>query len=102
MRCSANLRPGIWQVQVKEEALDANKHSHKLTRASLHTCGICGRLIATTYRETEKGELLIEELELDLKIVSSRISELRTATPRKYAHRDQPSGAVMTVEDTCW
>ena len=89
-------------MQVKEEALEANKHSHKLTRANLHTCSTCGRLIATTYRETEKGELLIEELELDLKIMSSRISELRTATPRKYAHRNKPSDAVMTVEHTCW
>lgn len=89
-------------MQVKEEALEANKHLHKLTRASLHTCSTCGRLIATTYREMEKGELLIEELEMDLKIVSSRISELRTATHRKYAHKNQPSDAVMTVEDTCW
>jgi len=45
---------------------------------------------------------LIEELELELKIVSSRISELRTATPRKYAHRNRSSNAVMRVEDTCW
>gem|GEM_PF-7126130 len=89
-------------MQVKEEASEASKHSHKLIRANLHTCSTCGRLIATTYRETEKGELLIEELELDLKIMSSRISELRTATPRKYTHRSQSSDTVMRVEDTCW
>ena len=89
-------------MQVKEEASEANKHSHKLNRVNLHACSTCGRLIATTYRETEKGELLIEELELDLKIMSSRISVLRTATRRKYAHRNQSSDAVMTVEHTCW
>jgi len=85
------------QVQVKEEeASEANKHLHKLTRVNLHACSTCGRLIATTYRETKIGELEIEELELDVKIVSSRTSRLRTSMPRKS------SDAVMTVEDTCW
>ena len=90
-------------MQVKEEeASEANKHLHKLTRVNLHACSTCGRLIATTYRETKIGELEIEEVELDVKIVSSRTSRLRTATPRKYADHGQPSDAVMTVEDTCW
>jgi len=89
-------------VQVKEEPLEANKHSHKLTRVNLHACSDCGRLVATTYRETKTGELVIEELELDVKIASSRIIRLHPATPRKYAHPEQPSNAIMTVEDTCW
>jgi len=55
-----------------------------------------------TYRETKIGELMIEEIELDVKIVSSRISRLRTVTPRKYPHPEQPSNAVIAVADTCW
>ncbi len=90
-------------MQVKEEeASESDKHSHKLTRVNLHACSTCGRLIATTYRETKIGELVIEELELDVRIMSSRISRLRTVTPRKYAHPEQPTDAVSTAEDTCW
>lgn len=89
-------------MQVKEEASEANKHSHKLTRATLHACSTCGRFIATTYRETKTGELVIEEVELDVKVGSSRISRLRTLTPRKYAHPEPPPDTVLTVEDTCW
>lgn len=90
-------------MQVKEsEASESDKHSHKLTRVNLHACSTCGRLIATTYRETKIGELVIEEMELDVKIVSSRSSRLRIVTPRKYARPEQPSDAVLKVEDTCW
>ena len=90
-------------MQVKEsEASESDKHSHKLTRVNLHACSTCGRLIATTYRETKIGELEIEELELDVKIMSSRISRLLTLKPRKYAYPEQPTDAVSTAEDTCW
>ena len=89
-------------MQVKEECSEANKHSHKLTRMNLHACSICGRFIATTHKETKNGELVIEELLLEVKIVSSRIRRLRISTAGKYAYPDQPSDAVLKVEDTCW
>ena len=89
-------------MQVNEEALEVSRHSHKLTRVNLQRCSACGRFIATTYKETKTGELLIEELEFDLKVVSSRSSRLHSTTPRKSVYLEQPSDAVMTVEDTCW
>ena len=98
----ASIGPGIQQGPVKEEAPKDSRHSHKLTRMNLHTCGTCGRFIATTYRETKTGELLIEELELELKVTSSRSSQIHLTTPRKYTYLKQPHDAVMTVEDTCW
>jgi hypothetical protein len=89
-------------VQVKEEASEASKHFHKLTRVNLHECSTCGRLIATTYKETKSGELVIEELELEVKILSSSVSKLRTATTPKYVAAEQSSSKTMTLEDTCW
>jgi recombinational DNA repair protein (RecF pathway) len=89
-------------VQVKEEGSEANKHLHKLTRVNLHECSTCGRLIATTYRETKSGETVIEELELDVKILSSRVSKLPLLIARKYDHAEQSSNKSTVLEDTCW
>jgi hypothetical protein len=89
-------------VRVKEEESEASKHFHKLTRVNLHECSTCGRLIATTYKETKSGELVIEELDLEVKILSSRISKLRTATTQKYVHAEQSPSKTLMLEDTCW
>ena len=89
-------------MQVEEEAPEANEHPHKLTKMNLHRCSTCGRFIAITYKETQTGELLIEEIEFDLKVASSRSSRLHSTTPPKYTYPKRPSDDVMTVEDTCW
>ena len=86
----------------QKQASETHKNSHKLSRANLQVCSTCGKFIATTYRETAKGELAIEELELDVKILSSPIGRLRTAKSQNSGHREQSSDSVMRVEDTCW
>jgi hypothetical protein len=92
-------------VLVKQtEASEAYKHAHQLARTNLQVCSTCGRFIVTTYRETTNGQLVIEELELDVKIRSSRIGRLRTATPENLSRPElfPPSEVVMRAEDTCW
>jgi hypothetical protein len=90
-------------VHVKQvEESDANNHSHKLARSNLQMCSTCRRVIATRQWETKEGELMIEELELDVKIVSSRINRIRTATSRNNPSKEQPSNVDMAGEDTCW
>ena len=82
---------------MEEKALEPNRHSHKLTRLNLYTCSACGKFVATTYRETKNGELLIEELEFELKVVSSRISRLHSTATRNYADLVHPPDAVTTA-----
>ena len=89
------------QVQ-QTETSETDKHSHEQTRVNLQVCSNCGRFIATTYEETDTGELVIKELELDVKIVSSRISQLRSTVSQTYSSPKQSSDKVMTKEETCW
>jgi hypothetical protein len=56
----------------------------------------------TRYRETEKGELVLEELELEVKIKSSRIGQFRSAMTQVNRTQEESSDAVKTREETCW
>jgi hypothetical protein len=56
----------------------------------------------TRYKETEKGELVLEELELELKIKSSRIGQFRSPMTRTNATPKESSEAVKAREETCW
>ena len=61
-----------------------NNHIHRLVRVNLQTCSDCGRFFVTTYTRTKNGELVLTELELDLKVKSSRNDD------------------VEVEEETCW
>jgi hypothetical protein len=56
----------------------------------------------TRYRETENGELVLEELELELKIKSSQIGQICSAVARTNEAPKESSNANNTREETCW
>jgi hypothetical protein len=56
----------------------------------------------TRYRETENGELVLEELELELKIKSSQISQFHSAMTKVNSTPKESSNAVRKEEKTCW
>lgn len=55
----------------------------------------------TIYKETDKGELILEELELEVKVKSSRIGQFPSAV-RQVNGAPKESAVDKTREETCW
>jgi hypothetical protein len=90
-------------MQVDQSAASSNEeHLHQLSRANLQMCKKCGGFFVTRYRETEKGELILEELDLEVKIKSSRIGQFRSTMTQVNGTPRESSDAVKTREETCW
>jgi hypothetical protein len=83
-------------------AFESGEHIHSFERVNLQACSTCGRFFITRYERTEKGGLVLKDVELDLKFKSSQTSTHKPAegqssvSPRESTHR---AGAR---EDTCW
>ncbi len=79
-----------------------NRHIHSLVRVNLQECGECGHFFITTYTRIENGDLVLEELELDLKIKSSRIRPSQPLEGQSRALPPESAEQVKAREETCW
>jgi hypothetical protein len=90
-------------VQVKErEGTDPINHVHELSRINLQVCNTCGNFIVTKYTKTKTGRLVREEIELDLKIKSSRVYQLQTAMGQVKGLSKESHDAARIIEETSW
>jgi len=90
-------------VQGKErEQSDIVNHIHELSRINLQVCTNCGSFIVTTYTKTKTGRLVRTEIELDLKIRSSRVYQLHRAMEHVKGISKESYDAVRIREETCW
>ncbi|TMI57406.1 hypothetical protein E6H18_04920 [Candidatus Bathyarchaeota archaeon] len=89
-------------MQVNQSASSDEKHSHQLSRANLQVCNTCGSFFVTRYKETEKGELVLEELELEVKVTSSRIGQFSSTVRQVNGAPKESSDIDKTREETCW
>ena len=56
----------------------------------------------TRYKETEKGELVLEELELEVKVKSSRIGQFPSVVRQVNGAPKESSSVDKSREETCW
>jgi hypothetical protein len=86
----------------RSETHAKNDHSHRLSRATLQLCNECGGFFVTRYKESENGDLVLEELELEVKIKSTQIGQPGLPkAPSKCTVRENSSIAEAR-EETCW
>ena len=87
----------------KETSLRENdNHIHSLVRVNLQACSECGCFLVTTYERSENGGLVLEELELDLKIKSSRVRPHQPAGDQVGATARESAAQDKAREETCW
>jgi len=90
-------------VLAKETITPQNdKHTHSLVRVNLQTCSECGRFLVTTYTLSENGDLVLKELELEMKVKSSRIRPYQPEGEDLGARVQESAGQSEIREDTCW
>ena len=77
-------------------------HIHSLVRVNLQACSECGRFLVTTYGRSENGDLVLKELELDLKVKSSRVRPYQPAGDHVGAKEGEPAAQTRAREETCW
>jgi len=91
------------QVQARErERSDTDNHAHELSRINLQVCSTCGSFVVITYTKTKTGKLVRAEIELDLKIRSSRVYQLHQAVGHVKGISKESYDAAMIREETCW
>ena len=78
------------------------KHTHRVVRLNLQACSECGHFFVTSYVRTENGDLVVKELELDLKVKSSRIVPYPPAGDVVGVTAQQPADRRKAIEETCW
>ena len=78
------------------------KHIHTLVRVNLQTCSDCGHFLVTTYERTENGDLVLKELELDLKVKSSQIRQYLPFDDQIEPRETESGDQKKIREDTCW
>ena len=87
----------------KETSVHENETAnHNLVRVNLQTCSACGRFFVITYTRTKKGELVLTEVELDLKVKSSRIRRYHTVEGQVGVSPDEVADRAESIEETCW
>jgi hypothetical protein len=90
-------------VQAKERGRsDTVNHVHELSRINLQVCSNCGSFVVITYTKTKTGKLVRAEIELDLKIRSSRVYQLHPAMGLVKGISKESYDAVRIREETCW
>ena len=100
---SGGVRLRRQHVLSKETStFESGDHVHSFERVNLQACSTCGRFFITRYERSEKGDLVLKNVELDLKFKSSQTSAHKPAegqssvSPRESTHR------ASAREDTCW
>jgi hypothetical protein len=78
-----------------------DNHIHNLVRVNLQACSECGHFVVTTYERTESGDLVLKELELDLKVKSSRIRPYPSADDQRVPATESVDRKKI-LEETCW
>ena len=81
---------------------ESDKHIHSLVRVNLQACSECGSFLITTYERTESGDLVLRELELDLKVKSSRVRPYPLHGDQVCATALESAAKTKVREETCW
>lgn len=75
---------------------------HHLVRVNLQACSACGRFFITTFARTKKGELVLREIELDLKVRSSRIRPYDSSERQGGISPAETADRANSRQETCW
>ena len=79
-----------------------NEHIHRLSQVKFQTCSICNGFFVTLLSRNSKGELVLNELELDLTSKPSRGTEHQKPKVESEPAQEIRSKSPEEREQTCW